>query len=107
MPFAESLIRSKKTMPILINPMNESLPERQLPAPRLESLQAKRVVLLDISKPGGRIFLDSLERALLSRHGVAEVVRESKPTFAKPAPGEVMERVVAHRPDAVIEALAD
>jgi hypothetical protein len=34
-------------------------------------------------------------------------VRESKPTFAKPAPGEVMERVVAHRPDAVIEALAD
>ncbi len=94
-------------MPILINPMNEALPEAQAPAPRLKSLQAKRVVLLDISKPGGSIFLDSLEQWLRERYGVSEIVRERKPTFAKPAPDDVMARLLAHRPDAVIEALAD
>jgi hypothetical protein len=94
-------------MPVtLVNPMNEGIREPKPAAPRLGTMTGKRLVLLDISKPGGSIFLDRLEHALRARYAV-EVVREKKPTFAKPAPYDVLERILAAQPDAVIEALAD
>jgi len=89
---------------ILVNPRNE----RKLTAaraPRLSTLAGKTIALLDISKPGGSVFLDRLERLLLEHHGVARVVRESKPTYTKPALPQVLERL--RTVDAVIEALAD
>jgi hypothetical protein len=92
---------------ILVNPLNESAGEAREAAPRLSTLVGKTVALLDISKPGGDIFLDRIAALLTERHGVARVVRERKPTFSKPAPAAVMERLLAARPDAVIEGLAD
>ncbi len=93
-------------MPItLVNPMNELAPEAATSAPRLARLQGRTIALLDISKPGGNIFLDRIEYLLKERHGVAGVIRAMKPTFAKPAPMGVIETV--RRADAVIEALAD
>lgn len=92
---------------VLINPMNEAAAAPKDPAPRLQSLQGARLVLLDISKPGGSLFLDRLEHLLRERYKVAEIIREKKPTFAKPAPVDLMGRVMAVKPDAVIEALAD
>ena len=89
----------------LINPMNEAASQAAVPAPRLAALTGKTIVLLDISKPGGSIFLDRLEQLLKQRHGVAQVIREMKPTFTKPAPGGVLKRI--RSADAVIEALAD
>jgi len=89
----------------LVNPMNEAIPQAALPPPRLTSLAGRRIALLDISKPGGDVFLDRLEALLKERHGVASVIRERKPTFTKPAPPEVIERL--RGADAVIEALAD
>jgi hypothetical protein len=66
---------------------------------------APRVVgLLDIRKPRGDVFLDEVEAALRDR-GLT-VLRESKPTFTRPAPADVR-REIAARCDAVIEALAD
>ncbi|MBI3207312.1 MAG: hypothetical protein HYZ37_00245 [Candidatus Solibacter usitatus] len=94
-------------MKILINPMNESTAAAKPAAPRLDSLDGKRVVLLDISKPGGSVLLDRLEHHLRHRYQVAEVIREKKPTFAKPAPGSMIDRILAARPHAVIEGLAD
>jgi hypothetical protein len=95
-------------MPVaLINPMNEAMAAPAAAAPRLDGLRGKRVLLLDISKPGGSVFLDRMETLLRERHGVEEIVREKKPTFAKPAPAELMDRMMAARPDAMIEALAD
>ncbi len=95
-------------MPIvLINPRAETTLERRRAAPRLQSLKGKTVGLLDISKPGGSVFLDHLERLLTERHGIAGVVRAAKPTFTKPAPDEVIERLLLAKCDAVIEALAD
>lgn len=88
----------------LVNPMNETSREAATPAPRLVGLQGKTVALLDISKPGGSIFLDRLEQRLKERYGVA-VIREMKPTFTKPAPPAVLERL--RGADAIIEALAD
>ena len=92
-------------MPItLVNPLNESLPKAGIAAPRLMGLQGKTIALLDISKPGGGIFLDRIEH-LLKERGVSSVIREMKPTFAKPAPPSVIEKI--RSADAVIEALAD
>ena len=93
-------------MPItLVNPLNETKPEAATAAPRLRALRGKTIALLDISKPGGSIFLDRIERLLKERHGVASVIREMKPTFAKPAPVGVLDKI--RGADGVIEALAD
>ena len=93
-------------MPItLVNPMNEIAPAGAEAAPRLGSLTGRTIALLDISKPGGNVFLDRIEMLLKERYGVASVIREMKPTFAKPAPVGVIEKI--RGADAVIEALAD
>jgi hypothetical protein len=87
----------------LVNPCNE----RKLtgtPAPRLQTLSGKTIALLDISKPGGSVFLDRLQALLAESHG-ANVIRLMKPTFTKPAPDEVIEKL--RGVDAVVEALAD
>ena len=76
-------------------------------APRLESLEGRTIGLLDISKPGGSFFLDHLEQLLTTSRGVARVVRETKPTFTKPAPDDVVQRLINAKCDVVIEALAD
>lgn len=92
---------------ILVNPLDETVRVQGKPAPRLETLAGKTIGLLDISKPGGSVFLDHLERLLKERHGAARVVRAMKPTFTKPAPPTVIDHLMAAGCDAVIEALAD
>jgi hypothetical protein len=89
----------------IVNPMNEAILEAANSAPRLTTLRGKTIALLDISKPGGNVFLDRIEQRLRTEHGVTTVIREMKPTFAKPAPWEVLEKI--RGADAVIEALAD
>ena len=91
----------------LINPFNESQHDARQPAPKLATLAGKTIGLLDISKPGGNLFLDHLEGLLKNRFAVKEVVRITKPTFTKPAPAAVIEHLRQTRCDGVIEALAD
>jgi hypothetical protein len=93
-------------MPVtLVHPGNESRPQASPPPARLPSLSGKKIGLLDISKPGGSIFLDRLEQILRERYGVTDVFRARKPTFARNAPPQVIEQLRSM--DAVIEALAD
>jgi len=87
----------------LVNPLNEITPEPARRPARLTTLEGHTIALLDISKPGGSVFLDRIE-SLLARRG-AKTVRALKPTFAKPAPAAVIESI--RSADAVIEALAD
>ena len=95
-------------MPItLVNPLDETARQQRKVAPKLSTLSGKIVGLLDISKPGGSVFLDRLESLLRERYGVASVVRAMKPTFTKPAPEAIIDQLLAARCDAVIEALAD
>jgi hypothetical protein len=91
---------------ILVNPLDETRRVKGQAAPRLDTLVGKTIGLLDISKPGGSVFLDRLEDVLKTRYRVKAVVREAKPTFTKPAPDEVIDRLHAEC-QAVIEALAD
>ena len=88
----------------LVNPCDERRASAKA-APRLQTLAGKTVVLLDINKPGGSLFLDRLERLLLDGHGVGRILRETKPTYTKPAPVQLLEKL--RGVDAVIEALAD
>jgi hypothetical protein len=74
-------------------------------AVRPASLAGVTVGLLDISKPKGAPFLDEIERLLRREHGVSDVVRLRKPTFARPAPPDVLGE--ADRCGAVLAALAD
>lgn len=92
-------------MATLVNPLDEQASKARLAAPRLDTLSGKTIALLDISKPGGSVFLDRLEELLRDQYGVSDVIRTTKPTYTKPAPTEVLEglRFV----DGVIEALAD
>ena len=68
------------------------------------SLEGLTVGLLDIRKRQGDVVLDQLER-LLGERGI-RTGRYAKPTFTKPAPGAVIDRI-ASECDAVIEGLAD
>lgn len=92
-------------MTTFVNPLDETASAARVPAPRLDTLAGKTIGLLDISKPGGSVFLDRVEQILREEYGVAGVVRVMKPTYTKPAPLEVLEglRFV----DGIIEALAD
>ena len=92
---------------VLVNPLDESPRLEVSAAPRLGSLGGKRVAMLDISKPGGSVFLDRVEVLLMERYSVAEVIRRTKPTFTRRAPASLTEEVLAAKPDALIEALAD
>ena len=92
-------------MSTLVNPLAERSRELQAPAPRLDGLEGKTLALLDISKPGGKVLLNRLEHLLKERYGVAKVLRETKPTYTKPAPKALLERLAFV--DGVIEALAD
>jgi len=89
----------------LVSPLDETARDRGRPATRLEGLSGRRIALLDISKPGGKAFLDRIE-ALLAAEGVA-VLRRTKPTFTRPAPEALVRELGSEGCDAVIEALAD
>lgn len=91
---------------ILVNPLDETPRANSKTAPRLDSLQGKTIGLLDISKPGGKEFFDRLE-VLLKERGAARVLRFAKPTFTKPAPDEIIDRIIKAQCQGVIEALAD
>jgi len=88
-----------------ISPFDDRSLERRALAPRLKSLSGKRVTLLSIRKPKTAEFLAELGEILAQQHG-ALVSYDEKPTFTRPAPPQVIERLRAGA-DAVIEALAD
>lgn len=75
-------------------------------AARLPDLRDKTVGLLDISKAKGNFFLDRIAAVLAEGHAPREIVRRTKPTFARPAPDTLRDEL-AERCDVVIEALAD
>jgi len=93
-------------MPLtIVHPGNENVVTAAAAPPRLASLKGKKIGLLDISKPGGSIFLDRLESLLRSKYETADVLRVKKPTYTKNAPQQTMDQLKGM--DAVIEALAD
>ena len=88
----------------ILDPTSERTPAERERGARPPALADRTIGLLDISKPGGRVFLDRLEE-LLTADG-ARVLRFAKPTFTKPAPVDLRHEI-STQCEVVIEALAD
>jgi hypothetical protein len=87
-----------------VSPIDERVREPEPLATRPAGIEGKTVALLDISKNRGAEFLDRLEEHLRARG--AKTLRFRKPTFSRPAPGELIEEIAIHG-DLAIEGLAD
>ncbi|MBL4680239.1 MAG: hypothetical protein JKY88_05890 [Pseudomonadales bacterium] len=92
-------------MVTILDPTNEHQPVKRDLATRHSNIVG-HMALLDISKPKGSIFLDKLETLLAIELPDVTITRYSKPTFAKPAPEALREKIKSKN-DFVIEALAD
>jgi hypothetical protein len=92
-------------MPTLIDPRDERRPGEARPAARLPALAGRTVALIDISKPGGSVFLDRLALRLERDARVARITRAVKPTFSKLAPQALLDQM--RDAEAVVLALAD
>ena len=88
----------------ILDPTAERVASEREALPRPATLDGRTIGLLDISKPGGRVFLDRLESRLAADG--AKVRRFAKPTFTKPAPADLRYEI-STKCDVVIEALAD
>lgn len=90
----------------LLDPIAPNNPSEKYLAPRLDDLNGKVMGLLNISKNGSDIFLDRVEELMRENFDLADVVRVTKPTFARPAPQDLITEL-ADRCDFVVEGLAD
>jgi hypothetical protein len=88
----------------LVDPTAESAPTQRERIARPAALDGLAVGILDISKARGNVFLDRIGERLTA--GGITVKRYEKPTFARPAPTELRQRI-ATEVDVVIEGLAD
>ena len=91
---------------ILLNPTDQGGVSGKFLAPRLDELNGKVMGLLNISKNGSDIFLERVEELMREKFKVADVIHVTKPTFARPAPPEMITQL-ADQCDFVIEGLAD
>ena len=89
---------------VYLDPTSERAPAHRERVTRPASLEGLTVGLLDISKARGDVFLDRLAERLEARG--LRVARFRKPTFAKPAPMDLRQKI-AEECGFVIEALAD
>jgi 3-hydroxyacyl-CoA dehydrogenase len=87
-----------------VSPFDERVREAEPLAPRPESINGHRVVLLDIRKNRGAEFLDRIE-TLLQAAGAA-TANTTKEIFSKPAALALIGDIAGHA-DLVVEALAD
>ena len=89
---------------VLLDPTAELGTASREPLPTPTSLTGRTIGLLDISKAKGDIFLDRID-ARFRAHGLT-TLRFKKPTFARPAPVELLQ-AIASQCDVVVEGLAD
>ena len=92
---------------ILLNPTGRSEQvESPLAARRLHDLNGKTVALLHSTKHNSDRVLDALAELLQERWAVKKVVRDRKPTFARPVPAD-QARALADQADIVITGVGD
>ena len=89
---------------VLLDPTAELAPLARALHARAATLDGLCVGILDISKARGNVFLDRVDELLTSR-GIA-VKRYRKPTFTRPAPDSLRQKIAAEC-QVVVEGLAD
>jgi hypothetical protein len=91
---------------VLISPVNEAMMAESALAPRLSSLQGKRVGLLDNSKSKADKILATVAAILNARYGFTNIVRHRKPSASKPAAPEAIKEL-ANTCDLVVVGVGD
>ena len=92
---------------ILLNPTGQSLEEMSALAPRrFRDLDGKTIGLLHSTKHNSDRVLDGLSELLEQRWAVKKVVRQRKPTFARPVPND-QARALAEEVDIVLTGVGD
>ena len=91
-------------MTLLLDPTGELDPVKRAPRVKPSTLAGLTVGLLDISKARGDVFLDRIAE-LFNAQGV-QIRRYKKPTFTRPAPVNLLQKI-AGECDVVVEGLAD
>jgi predicted GTPase len=93
--------------PVLLNPTGVSAESQSSLAPRrIRDLNGKTVALLHSTKHNSDRVLDALAELLESRWAVKKVIRDRKPTFARPVPAE-QARALADQADLVLTGIGD
>ena len=93
---------------ILLNPVARAKVEEKPLAPRLVSLEGKKIGLLDNIKANVAFLLENIEKTLKEKYNFTEVVYRAKkeyPSTAGPAPEWIMQDL--SQCDLVINALGD
>lgn len=93
-------------MVTLVHPAAEDVPVIYALAPRLESLEGKRIGLLDNRKRHSDVFLAKLQELLRDKYGVADFEYYLKDGASVATPPDVLADM-ATRCDAIIHAVAD
>ena len=81
---------------VILDPVAPSGAGLQHPWKALDSLQGKVVAFIDNSKPNFNLLADDLSELLVSRYGVARVVRHRKRAASVPAPEAVYAEIEAN-----------
>ncbi|RPI42870.1 MAG: hypothetical protein EHM59_16800 [Betaproteobacteria bacterium] len=91
---------------IVLDPRLAPGARRVVPAPRLESLTAKRLGILWNNRLGGDRLLKHVGEVLKQRYGLAEIYFTRKTFIGNAAPAEIIDDLVA-RTDAVVVGVGD
>ena len=74
----------------LVDPTTKPIIPTFVPAPRLGSLENKRLGLIDDAKDGARDLLEEIADVLNEKYGVSNVTYHRKPSASKPAEPDVI-----------------
>ena len=91
-------------MQYLLDPTSELDPIFKKPLEKITAKPNITVGLIDISKAKGDVFLDRIEELFVQK-GV-QTKRYKKPTFARPAPINLIQKITSEV-DVIVQALAD
>ena len=88
----------------LVDPTTKPIIPTFVSAPRLKSLENKRLGLIDDAKDGARELLEEIADVLNEKYGVSNVLYHRKPSASKPAEPDVLTNM-AEECDYVVVAI--
>lgn len=91
---------------VVLDPTVAPIPVDAKPATRPETLNGKRLGLLDNHKRNARELLNEMQRLLEERFEFASVVKRTKNDVSRPCPDDIIEDIAAQA-DVVITAIGD
>jgi hypothetical protein len=89
----------------LVDPTDPGKTGAKLAAARLESLDGKRIALLENRKPNAAELLEALGALLVDRGGAAAADSRSKFIYSRPAAPDIVGELTEY--DAVVTAIGD